>query len=456
MIAAAGFALAAAAAGTYWWRVASSVPDTSGTGRVLYYQDASGAPFYSTMPKTDAKGRDFVAVRDAHPGSAATQTDGRKVLYYRNPMGLADTSSVPKKDAMGMDYIPVYADEGAASPGAVRLSLDKVQRLGVRTASVTKKTLSESVVLTGTVAANERAQSVVSLRFKANITKLHVSSTGERVRIGQPLFEVHSPFLLQEEVSLAIDLRAREAYEKLGGVYARANATAASIARKRLALYDVPSAEIERLIRTGEPSGRVTWLATRAGTVVEKPVIEGMQVEEGQTLYRITDLSTVWVIAQAPEQALAVAKQSAGARISFAAFPGRQWEGEVTFVYPEIDLATRTARVRIELANPDGLLMPGQFASVDIASPAEGSVLTVPDSAVIDSGKRQVVLLARGEGLFEPRAVRVGRRGGGDTEITSGLAEGEKVVTSATFLIDAESNLKSALAGFTADKDARP
>ncbi len=432
---------------------------TSAERPVLYYRNPMGEPDTSPVPKKDSMGMDYIPVyadeAPAPPTPPEPSKSGRSILYYRNPMGLADTSPTPKKDSMGMDYIPVYAEE-AGEPGTVRISLDKVQRLGVRTEAAKRQVLNESVVLSGTLAADERKQSIVSLKFSANIVKLHVAATGEKVRVGQPLFEVHSPFLLQQETTLAIAFKAQAASQELGGVYARANARSASTARQRLELYEVPEQEIQRLIRTGEPSGHVTWRAVHAGTVMEKPIVAGMHAEEGVMLYRIADLSNIWVIAEAPEQALSIAKPGATAKIKLNAFPGRTFEGKVTFIYPEVAMTTRTVKVRIELPNIDGSLIPGMFASVDVASPASDAVLTVPDSAVIDSGSRQIVLVARGEGLFEPRAVTAGRRSGGIVEIVAGLKEGETVVTSATFLIDAESNLRAALQGFTAGDGAKP
>jgi len=309
-------------------------------------------------------------------------------------------------------------------------------------------------VLSGTLTADERKQSVVALKFRANIVKLHVAATGERVRAGQALFDINSPFLLQQENILAIALQARESSRDLGGVYSRASDRSIQAARDRLALYEVPKTEFDRLIRTSKPSGRVTWRATHAGTVMEKSVVEGMQAEEGVALYRIADLTSIWVIAQAPEQALPIAKVGASARMTLTSIPGRTFEGHVAFVYPEVDMATRTVKVRIELPNPDGVLMPGMFAAVEVASPAAAPVLAVPASAVLDSGQRQVVLLARGEGLFEPRGVTAGRRGGGYVEVLDGLKDGDTVVTSATFLIDAESNLRAALQAFTAGEAA--
>ncbi len=454
--AAAAFALVVAGGMAWWLWPSRDMPDnmaasTLSTGRVLYYQDPSGAPDYSPVPKKDAQGRDYVAVRAPDEVTAAT---GKKVMYYRNPMGLADTSPVPKKDSMGMDYIPVYADEGADEPGTVKINLDRVQRLGVRTAKVGRLALSETVLLSGTVTADERKIGVVALKFQANIVKLHVAATGDRIKKGQPLFDILSPFLLRSELDLALALRTRDVAEAQGGVVARSNARVIKATRDRLRLYEVPEAEIERLIRTNEPTGSITWRAPQNGVVVEKPIVAGMQAEPGMTLYRLADLSNVWVIAEAPENSLAIAQPGATARIALNAFPGKTFEGKVTFVYPEVSMTTRTAKVRIELANPEGTLVPGMFASVEVASPPGEPVMTVPDSALIDSGSRQVVLVALGEGRFEPRAVAVGRRANDLVAVLSGLDGTEEVVTSATFLIDAESNLRAALQSFTAGAPA--
>jgi Cu(I)/Ag(I) efflux system membrane fusion protein len=419
----------------------------SDTGHILYYQDPSGAPDYSPVPKKDAQGRDYIAVRAR---AKTKQADDKRVLYYRNPMGLADTSPVPKKDSMGMEYIPVYADEHQEEPGTVKIGLDRVQRLGVRTAKVVRQAMNETVLLSGTVAAEEHKLGVVALKFPANVVKLHVAATGEKVRKGQPLFDILSPFLLREELDLTLALRMQVTAESEGGVYARTNARSLKTTRERLRLYEVPEVEIERLIRTGEPTGSITWRAPQDGVVIEKPVIAGMQAEPGMTLYRLADLSRVWVIGEAPENSLTIAKPGATARITLNAFPGKTFEGKVTFVYPEVSMTTRTAKVRIELANSDGMLLPGMFASVEVASPPGEPVMTVPDSALIDSGSRQVLLVARGEGRFEPRAITAGRRANGQVAVLSGLDGTEEVVTSATFLIDAESNLRAALQTFTA------
>jgi Cu(I)/Ag(I) efflux system membrane fusion protein len=451
--------VAAIAGALSWWlmlpRDAAYLEGSAeGTGRILYYQDPSGAPFFSMTAKKNAQGRDYIAIRAIEP-RATTAPIERKVLYYRNPMGLPDTSPVPKKDNMGMDYIPVYADEPgtAAAPGAVRISLDRVQKLGVRTSAVTRKPLVQSLRLTGTVMADESKQSVVSLKFAGSISKLHVAVTGARVRRGDALFDLNSPFLLKQEAELAIALRSADTMRELGGVYARTNRNSVANARERLRLYEIPEQEIERLVRTRVARGRVTWYALQDGTILEKPAVAGMQVEEGAILYRLADLSTVWVIADVPEALLGSVANGLTAEITLNAYPGRIFRGAVTFIYPEVAMTTRTVKIRIELANPGGSLKPGMYAAVNLDTGAREPVLVAPESALIDAGSRQVVLIARDGGTFEPRPVVVGRRGGGEVELVDGIKEGEQVVTSATFLIDAESNLRAALQGFTANTE---
>jgi len=451
ILAAAAVALTAGAGMAWWLWPQASAPGSeaspSNTGRVLYYQDPSGAPEYSQVPKKDTQGRDYDAMR-APADSKAEVT--RQVLYYRNPMGLSDTSPVPKKDSMGMDYIPVFADEHADVPGTVKVNIDRMQRLGVRTAKVMRQAIKETVLLTGTVTVDERKLGVVTLKFPANVVKLHVAAAGEWVRKGDPLFDIQSPFLLKEELDLALALRSQDIAQSQGGVVARSNERSLRVTRERLRLYEVPEGEINRLVRTSEPTGAVTWLAPQSGVIIEKPVVVGMQAEPGETLYRLADLSNVWIIAEAPESTLAIARPGAMARITLSAFPGEIFGGKVTFVYPEVSMTTRTTKVRIELRNSKGRLLPGMFGSVEIIRDSQTAVFSIPDSALIDSGARQIVLIARGKGLFEPREVTAGRRANGMVEIISGLGGEEDVVTSATFLIDAESNLRAALQSFTA------
>lgn len=418
----------------------------------LYYQAPSGAPDYSPVPKKDAQGRDYVAVYDegsAPATPAPSPAAERKILYYRNPMGLPDTSPVPKKDSMGMDYLPVYADEGG-SPGTIKLTPEKIQTLGVRTETVTRRSMARSVRAIGTVAVDERRLRVVNPKFEGWIEKLLVNTTGEFVRRGQPLAEVYSPDLLLAQQEYVV---ARSALHDMAHAdpLARENAQAiADAALARLRNWDISNDQLKKLVRDGRAQRTLMLTASGDGVVMDKAAVEGLRFAPGDMLYRIADLSTVWLIADVFEQDLALMKPGAAANITVQAYPDRRFEGRVAFVYPTVNRETRTAKVRIEVPNLELLLKTDMYATVELAAPESASVVAVPDSAVLDTGAKQTVLVDRGEGRFEPRAVKLGARGGGYVAVLEGVREGEKVVTGANFLIDAESNLRSALQAFTA------
>jgi Cu(I)/Ag(I) efflux system membrane fusion protein len=431
----------------------------------LYYQDPSGKPDYSPTRKKDAEGRDYVPVYDepgeapaTRPPSSAAGGGERKILYYRNPMGLPDTSPVPKKDSMGMDYIPVYADEGSgAVPGTVTISPERIQMLGVRTEAAALRSMARIVRAVGTVAADERRIGVVNPKFEGWIEQLHVSTTGQAVRRGEALLEVYSPDLVlaQREYLVA---RSAAADMAQADSIARDNAKAiAAAALSRLKNWDISADQLARLQRTGTATRTLTLTAPIGGIVMDKPALQGLHFGAGDMLYRIVDLSTVWLLADVFEQDLAQVRSGQSATITVQAYPGRVFEGRVAFVYPTVNAQTRTAKVRIEVPNPELLLKTDMYATVEIAAPAESAaVLVVPGSAVLDTGTKQTVLVDRGEGRFEPRAVKLGNRGGGYVAVLEGLREGDKVVTGANFLIDAESNLRAALQAFTAPEGKSP
>ena len=421
------------------------------TGTPLYYQDPSGKPFYSATPKKDAQGRDYVPVySDAPPTAqpAQQQAGGKgKVLYYRNPMGLPDTSQTPKKDSMGMDYIPVYEGD-AADAGIVKIAPGRIQQLGVRTEAASTRTITRSIRAVGAVALDERRIAVVAPRFEGWITKLLINTTGQPVKKGEPLAEVYGPDLVlaQQEYRIARD-DAGKVDEGDVMVHRNTNAIAdAALARFRN--WGISPA-------LGK-DGRLALTAPIDGVVMEKQAVDGLHFAAGDMLYRIADLSTVWVLADVFEQDLGSVRPGEDAKITVTAYPDRAFSGKVAFIYPAINKETRTAKVRVELPNPDLALKTDMYATAEIASPAGSSVVTVPDSAVLDSGTRQVVLVERGEGRFEPRPVKLGQKAGGYAEVREGIAAGEKVVVGANFLIDAESNLRSALQAFTAPPASAP
>jgi len=435
----------------------------------LYYQAPGGAPFYAAEPKTTADGRNFVPVFDDAPATssslapqtAPTPTPANakhSVLYYRNPMCLPDTSPAPKKDSMGMDYLPVYADEDTSQDprGTVRISQGRIQTLGVRTEDVVMRpAVTRSIRATGSLQFNERRLATVTTKVAGWIEHLTVAATGDQVQRGQVLAEIYAPDLVAAEGEYLVAARMGGS---MGGAMGHGDAGALSAASmQRLRALDIPEDEIARLRKSGKAQRRIAVRAPADGVVIEKPTQEGMHIDAGQPLYKTADLADLWLIAEVQEQDLGRVQPGQSATAQFIAFPGRSFVGKVEFIYPSLSAETRTARVRIVIPNPDETLRAAMYASVEIAAPAtEGSMLAVPISAVIDSGARQVVLIDRGEGRFEPRPVHLGSQGGDWVQVIDGVKAGEKVVTSANFLIDAESNLRAALQGFAGTSNSQP
>ncbi len=373
----------------------------------------------------------------------------RRIAYYRNPMGLPDTSPVPKKDSMGMEYIPVY--EGDELEGKqLQLSTEKIQKLGVKTETATLRDLARPIRAVGTLEVDERGLHTVTARFEGYVQRLYVNATGQSVGRGQPVAAVYSPDLVaaQREYLVArqgvaalkdADADARSRMQDLEG---------ASLARLRY--WQISDDQIEQLKRDGRVRETLTLHSPAAGVVLERMVVEGMRFMPGEPLLKIADLSTMWLLADVFEQDLALVRVGETATFRVNAFPDRAFRGRVSFIYPSLNPQTRTAKVRIELPNRDGALKPSMYATVEIGIAAgAGKVLTVPTSAVIHSGTREVVLVLLAEGRFEPRSVKLGMQGDEHVQILEGVAEGEKVVASANFLIDAESNLRAALSGLT-------
>ncbi len=423
-------------------------PATADARKVLYWRHPDKADDFSPTARKTPDGRAYLPVYDEQEADfkevtaakqKAQQNKGRKLLYYRNPMGLPDTSPVPKKDWMGMDYIPVYEGEDDAG-SSVSISLDRVQRSGVRTEKAAMRVIERRVRAPGIAKPDERSLRVVSLRSDGFIEKLYVNETGRHVKAGEPLFRVYSP----QVVSAQVDYRNTASFGR--------GERDEQAAVQRLRNLDVPAAVIDQLRRGSGPILAFDWPAPVSGYVMDKNVTEGQMAKAGEALFRIAGLDPVWVICDVPEQDIAMLREGAEANVGFRAFPERLFKGRVTFILHELDAKTRTAKVRVELPNADHAIRHEMFADVEIA--VEGSEtprLAVPVSAVIDTGARQVVLVERGAGKFEPRNVKLGVRGDGLVEVTDGIGNGDSVVVSANFLIDAESNIRSALKAFTAD-----
>jgi Cu(I)/Ag(I) efflux system membrane fusion protein len=437
----------------------SFAPQASAAERtILYYRDPMGAPAWSATPKNDAQGRAYLPVYDdAEPSFdlpkpalaplaplKPMQNGERKVLFYRNPMGLPDTSPVPKKDSMGMDYIAVY--EGDEQPGGtIKVSLDRVQRSGVRTEPAQARAIIRALRAVGTVAIDERRSTIVTMRSDGYVEDLFVNTTGQHVQAGEPLFRVYSPDIQQalSDLLVAKSWAQRGPGESGGG-------KSVDGAMQRLRNLGLSDNRIREIRDSGTNPRIIDWLAPAGGTVIAKKIINGQKVIAGDELYRIVDLTNLWVIADVAEGDLAEIKPGMRATVTFRAYRSEPVEGIVTFIYPDVRPETRTVRVRIEVANPDERLKPDMYADVAFQVGTDRATVTaVPTSAIIDTGTKQIVLVAKGEGRFEPRVVKLGRRGDGYVEIVEGLQQAEEVVTTATFLIDAESNLQSALKTFT-------
>ena len=430
----------------------SAIAQASAAERtILYYRDPTGAPFWSATPKNDSQGRAYLPVYDeAEPKfdppplvMLNPKQSERKILFYRNPMGLPDTSPVPKKDSMGMDYIPVYEGDEPSNGKTIKVSLDRIQRSGVRTETVEPRVLVRSVRGVGSIAIDESRQTIVTMRSDGYVEDLFVDKTGQTVQAGQPLFRVYSQDIQQALAELIVVTghgQATQAQDRF-----RIDGT-----MRRLRNLGVPESLIREVRERGIDTRTIDWPAPATGTVVSKRVVNGQQAKAGDELYRIVDLSQVWVVADVAEGDLADIKLGTRATVTFRAYRSQPVEGVVAFIYPDVRTETRTVRVRIEVPNPDGRLKTDMYADVVFHVNAGLLPVTgVPTSAIIDNGTLQIVLVAKSDGRFEPRPVKLGRRGDGYVEVVDGLAAGEEIVTTATFLIDAESNLQTALKTFT-------
>jgi Cu(I)/Ag(I) efflux system membrane fusion protein len=420
-------------------------------GAPIYYQDPDGKPSYSLTPRRNAAGRDYRAVPAGAdvsfddpteaaqgPTSASAGAD-RKIKFYRNPMGLPDTSPAPKKDSMGMDYIPVYEGEESGD-GSVKLTPGKIQRTGVKTEPATLRRIRTAIRAPGTIQLDERRTSVISMRAESWVQKVADVTTGSKVRKGQPLMDIYSPAIS----AAAAEYVATISSKTTGGdnVYGRGS-------RQRIMNLDVPEQAIAALESSRSAPVSIAWTAPRDGVVLERNAIEGMRAQPGDVLFRIADLSTVWAIVDVAERDLGAVAVGLPAVVKARGLMGRDFPGKIEVVYPQVNRETRTVRVRIELSNRDLALLPDMYIDAEIDTGTQQPVVSVPESAVLDTGSRQAVFVDKGEGRFEPRDVKLGHRGGGYVEVREGVGEGDHVVVSANFLIDAESNLKAALKGFS-------
>jgi len=375
----------------------------------------------------------------------------RRILYWYDPMKPEVHFDHPGKSPfMDMELLPKYGEEGSETPGPVadhapvNMPPGRAQEIGVTTERAAIRPFSGTVAANGIVAEDESLRFDVNVKFAGYIRRLFVQRTGDRVARGEPLFTVYSPELVATERELLLALENERRLSGSGSPDAVRDAARLTMAsRDRLRLWDIPESEIERITRTGRTRTDVSIVSPASGTVLVKNAVEGMAVSPGMTLYSIADLSRVWVLADLYAAELSGVRRGDAARVSFAFLPGSDFEGRVDFVYPTVNAETRTSRVRIVVKNASGEIRPGGFAAVAIRGAAR-SVLAVPRSAVVETGKRSIAFVETSPGRFEPRELSIGERTPDLVEIRSGIREGERVVTSANFLIDSESRIGAA------------
>ena len=378
------------------------------------------------------------------PAPTVSEASGRKVLYWYDPMAPGSKFDKPGKSPfMDMQLVPKYADEpggGSPSASAVTLSPEQVRATGIATVAVTRGAVSGVIRAVGTIEPDEGRQARVSARVAGRIEKLYADFTGQSVRAGEPLYSLYSPELVatQRELVLALENR-----ERLSGGTAEAIGSADELlaaARDRLRLWGIGPAQIEALERSRKPELAVSFRSPISGTVLQKMVVAGQYVTEGAELYLLADLSSVWLMAQVYEYELAGLRVGQPAEATVSSLPGATLRGRVAFIEPVLDRETRTARVRIVLANPRGDLKPGMFADALLEVPAAAS-LVIPRSALIDTGARSIVYVEIAPNTFAARDVKTGAASGDRVAVLQGLKEGETVVAAANFFIDSQAQL---------------
>ena len=395
-------------------------------------------------------GMKLVLDASAGPDSTVTAKPGeRKILFYRSPMDPKRTSPVPSKDEMGMDYLPVYEDDsGARSPvpgmAAVTIDPSRQQLIGLRTAKVDQGSVGGTWHTVARVEAAPTHVRKINVKVEGFVERIFVDFVGQTVRQGQPLFSIYSPAFLAAQNEYLLALQTKESLAK-GGALVESGDSLVTSARRRLELWDVPKSEIDRLTTTREPSKTLTLVSPLAGVVTAKSIVQGARLGPGEAPYEITDLSEVWVMADAYESDLASVHVGMKATLTLPAYPNRTFVGKVAFIDPLLDAKTRTLKVHLHFMNPKRELKPEMFGEVTLEGLRRDG-LRIPADAVIRAGHENVVFLAKGEGRFEPRVVQLGAKTGEEVEVTGGLELGQDVVTRANFLVDSESQLRSSLA----------
>lgn len=368
-------------------------------------------------------------------GKTAVTPGERKVKYYKSTMTPGEISPVFKKDNMGMDMVPVYEGEDASGSQAISIAAHTIQQMNIKTAEIARGPVRRAIRALGTVEFNESGLVDITTKYEGWIEKLFVNTTWTVVKAGDPLFEIYSPDLYNAQLNYIV---ARSAETKPGPLTAAA--------RARLTLFDLSEKFIDDLATKTEPSRTYVYLAPADGVVIEKMGVQGQMMKPGERIYRLADLSTVWVQAQIYENDLAFVQPGQSAEVRLGPGGETRVTGKVDLILPQVQASTRTVQARLVVPNPDGKIRPGMFADVRLEAELSPDAVLVPDLAVLRSGERNTVFVALGDGSFEPRTVELGARTADNRyEVRSGVVAGERVVTSGQFLLDSESQLREAI-----------
>jgi Cu(I)/Ag(I) efflux system membrane fusion protein len=402
-------------------------------------------------------GMDLVPLRTgaSSPGAAEKARGEREILFYRNPMDPTITSPVPAKDSMGMDYVPVYADEAEEATGgpAVRIDPAVVQNMNVLTQVAGRGDLSREIRTVGYLEYDQQKMVSVTTKYAGWIEKVYVNYLGEPVRKGQPLFEIYSPELVQTEQDLLSAIQFAKRLENATEDARRRAENLVEASRQRLAYWDVTPEQIRRLEETGRVFRTLTVVAPASGVVMKRmPGLDGMAARPGMELFHIADLSSLWLSVEAFEDQIGWLRVGSEAEVVLSYFPGETFAGRVRYIEPQVNEKTRTVPLKLEVPNPGGRLRAGMYATVRFQPVVARDAVLVPSLAVLRTGQRNLVVVAQKDGRFSPREVQLGSEGEGRVEILSGLAAGERIVTSAQFLIDSESNLREAVQKLVASR----
>jgi len=390
-----------------------------------------------------------VAAENGPKAGMIDPKSGKKIKYWVAPMDPTYIRDEPGKSPMGMDLVPVYEEEGEEKEPTSTIRIDPVtmQNMGVRFGRVQRKSLIKTIRTVGNVTHDETKIYTVNTKFNGWIEKLYVDFEGEKVRKGQPLFDIYSPELLsaQEEYLLALQQDKSLSSSSYPSIREGAQRLLEA-ARTRLRYWDLTEEQISEIERTGKTRKTVTIYSPAGGVVIKKNAFDGHYVKEGEHQYEIADLSRVWVDVDIYEYELPWVRQGMPAEMDLAYIPGKRFYGKVLYIYPYLNAKTRTATLRLEFANPGYELKPDMYANIYLKSIVAKDSLVIPQEAVIDSGVRKVVFVAKGKGKFEPRDVRLGAEGNEDEyQVLGGLGEGEEIVLSAQFMLDSESRLREAI-----------